>query len=65
MKFTCPICETGTMDIVEERTRSAGYRDTDYHIVNQTCECITYSCHTVAMAIQTYKNEQLITHDSE
>lgn len=62
MLYLCPICEN-ELDIIEERTGSPGFRDTDYYIVNKTCKCITYECNSIAMAIQSYKNEKLIKKD--
>ena len=62
MSYVCPICEN-ELEINAERTGPAGFRVTDYSIQNKTCNCITYECDVIAMAIKSYKNEKLIEKD--
>lgn len=53
-KYICPICTQGYITIEIERTGPLGFRTTDFNITNKTCECITYNCETIALAITSY-----------
>jgi len=61
--YICPICDKGNITIEQERTGPPGFRDTDYNILKKTCECITYDCETVALAIKSYKDNKYIKHE--
>ncbi|TBX50339.1 hypothetical protein E0M27_27890 [Bacillus mycoides] len=64
MSYLCPLCEQGQISITKERTGPPGFRTTDYDITSKTCDCITYECEAVAMAIMSYKDETLIKTDT-
>lgn len=59
MKYLCPICEKGYINITEERTGAPGFRTTDFNIESKTCNCITFESEDVALAIMSYKKEKL------
>ena len=61
--YICPICDKGNITIEQERTGPPGFRDTDYNILQKTCECITYNCDAVAVAIQSYKDKKYIKEE--
>ncbi|MGR6342414.1 hypothetical protein ACU5CE_32180 [Priestia megaterium] len=62
--YKCPICKKGYITILAERTGAPGFRKTDYHITNKTCECITYDCENVALAIIDYNNEEFMQNET-
>lgn len=63
-EYTCPICKQGYITIEKERTGPLGFRETDYDITNKTCECITYDCELIALAIMGYKDEKYIKNET-
>ena len=50
--YICPICNEGTIEIISERTGPPGFRETDYYFGEINCDCITYQCENVAIAIK-------------
>ncbi|MFE4029114.1 hypothetical protein ACFX4N_23455 [Priestia sp. YIM B13551] len=59
-EYLCPICNQGHITIITERTGPPGFRDTDYDITKQTCECITFHGEVISMAIMSYTDEKNI-----
>ncbi len=62
-KYTCPICEKGTMTIWTERSGPPGFRDTDWFLDNKTCDCEIYESDNMLMAIQSFNDYKLIKKD--
>ena len=62
-EYLCPICERGHMTITEERTGPPGFRDTDYDIIDKTCECISFAPDVIISAIKSYKGDKYIPNE--
>lgn len=59
-KYTCPICEKGTMTIWTERGGPRGNRMTDWFVKDRTCDCEFVESDAILMAIETFKDENEI-----
>lgn len=59
-KYTCPICEKGTMTIWTERSGPPGFRETDWFVKDKTCDCKIPPSNHMLMAIESFKDENEI-----
>ncbi|TCN10758.1 hypothetical protein EV581_104148 [Bacillus sp. BK006] len=50
-EYKCPVCEQGEIKIVSERSGRPGFRDADLSLDSSTCNCITYDCEAVCLAV--------------
>ncbi|PEA32980.1 hypothetical protein COL81_26790 [Bacillus toyonensis] len=49
--YLCPICKEGYITIEKERVGEPGFRESEFHITNMTCGCITHDSDYMATVI--------------